>query len=231
MKKFYMVLDTETVMIDKKQIAFDIGYSIINSRGFTEKSVNIIVADIFYYYKQSFIHDSYPGQNIQAKTKEYNAMIQNNLISVMTFRDFIDTFSADIKKYKIDAPAAYNCTFDCTALSNTAELLNITDNPFRVEITQDGKKTIKTYPFKDLYIPCKDLLKNNKQYIQWVTKYNFITDKGNIKFTAESVYSFLTKNPARVEKHLALSDVVEEAFIYHYLLTKKVKLDKKVTIK
>lgn len=228
-KKYYMTLDTETVLVNGKQLVYDIAYSITDSNGIAEKSVNVLIHEIYIQHPDFFQIDTYDGQNIARKRKEYNDFLMYGTIKVVTFQSFIHEYLKDLEKYNIDAPAAYNCTFDCRSLSDTANFLNISKHPFEIVTTQNGKKVTKQYPFKDLYIPCKDLFLNNKKYIQWAEKYGFISPTGKIKCTAETVYSFLTKNPAHIEKHKALSDVVEESFIYFYLRKKKVVIDKKTT--
>lgn len=219
-----MVLDTETVLINGIQAVYDIAYAITDNSGIAVKSVNVLIYEIYNGYNKAFQHDAYDGQNIKARRKQYNKMLESGTISIMTFNDFISEFNTDMERYKIDKPAAYNCTFDCNALSKTAELLNIMNHPFKISI--DGKT--KEYPMGDLYIPCKTLLQNDKKYAKWCEKYGFITPKGKIKYTAESVYAYLTKNPGHIEKHYALSDVTEESFIYTFLRRKKIKIDKKV---
>ena len=234
MKKFfYMTVDTETVQNGKMNLVYDIAYTIHNSKGIIEKSVNVLIKEVFTYHNELFEIDTFKGQNIKTKRAEYDKMVNNGKIKIVSFLEFIEIYNADIKKFNIDAPAAYNCTFDCVALNNTADFIGIFNHPFKIitKTEENSKKIQKYYPFKDLYSPFKEYFKNNDNYKKWCISNDFLTPKNAIKFTAESAYSYLTKNPCHFEKHLALSDTIEEAFIYHFLNSKKIQIDKKVTKK
>ena len=52
-----------------------------------------------------------------------------------------------------------------------------------------------------------------------------MTEKGNIKTDAESVFAYLFNEPSVIESHTALSDAILETKIYQWLLKQEKEQD------
>ena len=63
-----------------------------------------------------------------------------------------------------------------------------------------------------------NILINTKEYYEYCKANNFITEKGNLKKSAEVVYGYITNNPNYIEEHTALEDSKIEATILQVLL-------------
>lgn len=124
--------------------------------------------------------------------------------------DFIEQFNKDIEEYKISQVWAYNCIFDNGAIRRLYDLIPLPE----VE-------------WCDIMSAVSASFLYNKKYVKWCLKNGFVTDKGNIKYSAEVVYAYLTNNVTFCEEHTALADVWIEYEILLKVFKSKKKLEKK----
>ena len=109
----------------------------------------------------------------------------------------------DITEFDIKRIWAYNCNFDRSAIDR---LLN------------ESQRTIinHTITWCDIIPAILHTRLLNRDYIEFCKSNNFLTDKGNIRTKAETVYKYLTNNLNFEERHTGLEDVKIE---YEILLS------------
>lgn len=236
---FLMALDTEFIRTEEGSMVYDIGYVVIDKttgevvyrRGFIiTDTINLFKKEIYcnkYRYKKAFLPCYYK------KNKRYYK--NNNDYSKVSFKEAINDITNTMKKFNIDFFGAYNCYVDINALIDTSNYFNVSI-PFKKTVIKEiPKRTNKDvyiqYDAFDIYKPSIEILLKRADYIHFATEAGLLTDKNNIKTSAEAVYAYLIKDKKHKEKHNGLSDAIEEAYITHWLTTQNIQFEKKVSKK
>lgn len=192
-----LVFDTEALDLNNRYV-YNLGYVIMNEEGkilverdFTIKQVydNAIAMATTYYSKKRPLYTS----KMKGRTthKKYWGIACQQMIR-------------DIKNYQVKEAYAYNSGYDVGAFQlmvNTFKNINPLNK-------------VKVVDIMDLL----NILINTKEYYEYCKANNFITEKGNLKKSAEVVYGYITNNPNYIEEHTALEDSKIEATILQVLL-------------
>lgn len=192
-----LVFDTEALDLNNKYI-YNLGYVIMNEEGkilverdYAIKQVydnSIAMATAFYSKKRPLYTSKMKGRKTQ---KKYWGMACQQMIR-------------DIKKYQVEEAYAYNSSYDVGAFQLMVKTFkNI--NPLN---------QVKVVDIMDLL----NILINTREYYEYCKTNNFITQKGNLKKSAEVVYGYIINNPNYIEEHTALEDSKIEATILQVLL-------------
>lgn len=236
---FLMALDTEFIRTEEGSMIYDIGYVVIDKttgevvyrRGFViTDTINLFKKEIYcnkYRYKNAFLPCFYK------KNKRYYK--NNQDYSRVSFKEAINDITNTMKKFNIDFFGAYNCHVDINALIETGKYFNVSI-PFKKAVIKEipkrtNKNVYTQYDAFDIYKPSAEILLKRSDYIQFAIEAGFLTDKNNIKASAEAVYAYLIKDKKHKEKHNGLSDAIEEAYITHWLTTQDIQFTKKVSKK
>lgn len=204
-KKYYMVLDTETVA--DARVPYDVAWILVDRQGQIVERFNGLVAEImqnetlrylikrdsFSKHKAAFYLDSEPAQ-------------------IMPFEDIQWYTAQTIEKFDA-VVVAYNAGFDVKVLNDYAKVL--TGEQF---FSEDDEVW-------DLWNMALNTICDSSNYVRWCIQSGFITEKGNISCSAESVYSYLVQNADFEEDHTALSDCEIEAKILQAVFDRKKKLE------
>lgn len=116
----------------------------------------------------------------------------------LTIEQVLYLLNSTIAKYGISEIWAYNCTFD------------------KSEITSLIGEDIDKYPYltnvewKDIWTAVVMTRCLTKKYVRFCRKNGFVTDKGNIKTSAEVVYAYLTNDEYFEEEHTGCADCLIE---------------------
>ena len=131
-----------------------------------------------------------------------------------TIEKVLGTLENVITRHKISEIWAYNCSFDKSGITKLLEgNENICPNLCKVTWLDIWSAIVLTR--------CC-----TKKYVKYCRKNDFVTDKGNIKTSAEAVFGFISKNPDFDEKHTGLQDVLIEAEILNQCFRKHKKMNK-----
>jgi DNA polymerase III epsilon subunit-like protein len=112
---------------------------------------------------------------------------------------------ADFEHYGVTTILAYNASFD-----------------IRV-IAKDGIALDEKFEILDLWSLASQTI-CNQAFIKWAVKNDKMTEKGNIKTSAETVYQYISGITDFEEEHTALSDCYIELEIWRSIQRKKVKI-------
>jgi DNA polymerase III epsilon subunit-like protein len=204
-KKYYMVLDTETVV--DARVPYDVAWVVVDRKGKVHSRFNGLVAEILHNETLRYLvrKDSF------AKRKA-SFYLDDEPAQIMPFRTIAQTALQTIRYYDAIV-VAYNAAFDVKVLDNYSQVLR--DMPFFDPATE----------IWDLSNMALNTICDSSNYVRWCIDSGFITEKGNISCSAEAVYSYLTENATFEEDHTALSDCEIEAKILQAVFDRKQKLE------
>lgn len=218
MKKF-IVLDVETSK-GKGASVYDLGYIITDSRGKIYEKQSLFILDTAMMKKDNSlelteeIKKSHYAQKVQ---KYYLDGIMVNYWQAVTFSEAFERFNKSIETYKIKRVYAYNMAFDFRHLNNTCnELLHCDFFPDNVEI-------------KCIWAYATNTICNNRNYFKWCEENNKVSNKGNVKTNAETVYGYIKNIPMFEEKHTGLEDCYIELEILLACKKKRTKEESTVS--
>lgn len=103
--------------------------------------------------------------------------------------DFIETFEKDLRDFYVKEIYAYNCAFDKSSIRNLY-----------------GNRPMPKVEWCDIWSCVVHSRCLTKKYVKFCLKNGFVTEKGNIKTSAEVAYAYKTKNISFVEEHTGLAD-------------------------
>lgn len=213
MKKYYLVLDTETCGSLETPLPYDIGFLVADRLGNVYEKHSYVCADIFCdlteevktaYYAEKipmYWDDLKSGKRI-LKTA-YN--IRKSILDVM-------------KRYKINEVVAYNADFDKRAMNNLVRWT--TKSKFRY-----------FFPYGTKYIciwnMCCQTILNSRNYFKFATENGLINENsGNVQTNAEACYKYVTRMCDFEESHTALEDCEIEVALFAKCLATKKKINR-----
>lgn len=200
------VFDTETISTTEKVFCYNVGYVIsdTDSHAVLEKR-DFVVEQIWHnteLFETAYYADKKPIY-IKAMRKREAIMNKWGYIMGQMIRDF--------KAYNVQYAYAFNSPFDDRVFSFNCNWFH-TRNPF------------DNVPIFDILGPVSKVITNTLEYKQYCEKHQFLTDAGNYKGTAETVYRFIQDDETFVEDHTALSDSEIETEILLYCLDRGCEL-------
>lgn len=189
---YSMVIDTETIDLQKRFI-YDIGYKVVNDKMNVVEQKHFIIKQVF--DNKELFNTAY----YREKRKRYVSLLKGRKAERVYFGYATQTIIRTLKKYGITKIYAYNTSFDKGAFQYTCDFYKV------------------IYPFEFCeFIDIMQLAKpiyNGLEYQAFAIKNGFITEKSNLKKSAEKVFAFLTNNPKYEEEHISIPDCAIELYI------------------
>lgn len=207
---YKMVLDCETAPLDRTSTkvepsnmwAYDLGWVITDKRGHVYKTRSFVIADIFLHEKEAMTSAYYAS-----KIPQYWLDIVEGRRTLAKFYNVRQAMLDDLKEYGITEVYAHNMRFDHGALNNTQRWLS--------------KSKYRYFFPRDLLV-C-DTLKMARQVVGKMPSYRsfcesngYLTKRGQMRFTAEILYRFISGNNEFEEEHKGLDDCLIEKEILAY---------------
>lgn len=204
-RKFYMVLDTETVA--DARVPYDVAWIIVDREGNVYERFNGLSAEVLQNETLRYLvkRDSFAKRKADFYLEGAPADIIPFENILMTAQYHIDVYDAVV--------VAYNAAFDVKVLNDYANAL------FGVPFFTPETK------IWDLWNMALNTICDSRNYVRWCIDAGMITEKGNISCSAEAVYSYLTTNAIFEEEHTALADCEIEAQILQAVFDRKQKLE------
>lgn len=206
-KDIIAVCDTETIGLPPENHIYDFGYVIQDRRGNVLFESSHLVEEIItdpkkmsgaYYTGRVFSH--------------YLPLVDAGMIDIRPFSYIKQEFLDMCSTYGVTVFSAYNLGFDVRALSATNKIL-------------DNGKFLNYIPkMLDIWQFACEVLLNRPTYKNMAKQYNWLSEAGNIRTTAETAYRYITHNPEMVEAHTALCDARIEGEILHKCFQQKKKI-------
>lgn len=195
MRKIFAVLDIET--LTDARLAFDIAWVLYDSKGNELERSNFLVGEIVDtpFAKILIQRDSF----MKNKSQFY---MNNNSFDVANLDVISDYFNGLAEAYNAQlVMCAYNAKFDYTVLNDNMQAY------YGCDFFSDGVEIV------DIMTMALATICDTNKYVRWCQLNNMVTEKGNIRTNAETVYAYLTRDTDFVEAHHALQDCEIEAEI------------------
>ena len=191
-----IVLDTETTNTIDDPFCYDIGWAVVDpDTGEIEKTESYVVAEIF--LDSSLMHEAYFAEKIPQYWDEIKSG-DRKLARLNTIRK---SLKADCDAYGISEIYAHNARFDYRSCSLTQRWLTSSKYryffPYGVEICDTLKMA-------------REALGADETYRAFCEENEYKTSRGQLRFTAEIIYRFLTGQNDFCEAHTGLEDVLIE---------------------
>ena len=215
---YRMVLDTETCPLDRElqevkpsnMWAYDIGWAIVDKRGKVYKTASFINADIFLGERQ-LMKSAYYAEKIP----KYWEQIKNGERVLTSWYNIHMALLEDINTFRVKEVYAHNMRFDYGTLTNTQRW--ITKSKYRYFFP-------KGIQICDTLKMARDVIGHMPTYRYFCEDNDYLTKNGRLKFTAEILYRFITKDNDFTESHTGLEDVLIEKEILAYCFKQHKKM-------
>lgn len=203
-KKYYLVLDTETVA--DARVPYDVAWVIVDRNGQVYERFNELVSEVLQNETLRYLirKDSF-------SKRKASFYLDNNFTDIMPFADIQAITEGYINQYN-PVVVAYNAAFDIKVLNDYSNV--IIGTPFFADDVEVW----------DLWNMALNTVCDSSNYVRWCIDSGFITEKGNISCSAEAVFSYLSQERDFEEDHTALSDCEIEAKILQAVFDRKKKL-------
>ena len=218
--KYRIVIDTETCPVDTEfegvspynMWVYDAAWAVVDKRGSVYKTRSFVVDEIF-NHETELMQSAYYAKKIP----QYKEEITQGLRIVTSFYEIRQALLEDIAEFEVTEIYAHNMRFDYGTLNNTQRWL--TKSKFRY-----------FFPYG---MEICDTLKMSRQVIGKMPTYRkfceengYLTKNGQLRFTAEILFRFISKNNDFVESHTGLEDVMIEKEILAYCFKQHKKMER-----
>lgn len=198
MRKIFAVLDIET--ITDARLAFDIAWILYDSKGNELERSNFLVGEVMDTPFASILirRDSFMKNkaNFYMDGIAFNSFAIANLDFISSyFNSLADAYNAQL------VMCAYNAKFDYSVLNDNMQAY------YGRDFFDDNVEVV------DIMTMALATICDTNKYVRWCQLNNMVTEKGNVKTNAETVYAYLTRDNDFVEAHHALQDCEIEADI------------------
>lgn len=217
-----IMLDTETANthstdagLDMSDVLpYDIGFAVIDSHGRVYEKFSFVNSDIF-YHEAELMKSAYYAKKIP----QYLNDILNGDREVANTYEIRKALVDKINEYDCKFICAHNARFDCRALNNIQRWTTKSKYRYFLPFGIEWWDTLKM---------ARSVLGAMPTYRKFCEENNYITKNSQLRFTAEIIYRYISKNNDFVESHTGLEDVEIEAQILAYCVRQHKKMDKKL---
>lgn len=198
MRKVWIVIDVETV--SDARLILDVAWLVCDSKGNVLESFNACVKEIFDapYGRYLVSKDGFTSRKLNngmRKSQWYLDSIDNGEMCVMPFKEIKKAYHAIGKKYNAKPVfCAYNADFDIRNLNANAMVYGCGSflNPDDLTL--------------DIWHVALDTICNSNKYAKWCIEHDYVSIKGNVKSSCETVARYMINDDSFEERHTALSD-------------------------
>ena len=210
-KHKYLLIDTETANGLDDPLCYNFAGAVIDRYGNVYETGNFINADVF-FDKPELMQTAYYA----AKIPEYLEQIKRGEIQIKSWFEIKNWVWEICAKYGIKAVIAHNARFDYLSCTKTQRFETCSKYRYFFPYGMEICDTLK--------MSC-DVIGKMPTYKKFCEENGYITKNGQLRFTAEILYRFITKDNEFVENHTGLEDVMieKEIMAYCYRQHKKMR--------
>ena len=205
-----IMIDTETTNSIDDPLCYDIGYQIFSLAEGVLVERSFVNADVF--YRADLMKDAYFAEKIPQYLEELNEGTRK----AKFWKTIKQIVRADCEKYEVKIACAHNAMFDNRALNTTQRYITSSQYRYFLPYGVEWWDTLKM---------ARKTLKENDDYRNFCETNSYLTENGQLRFTAEVIYRWLVNNVDFEECHTGLEDVKIEREIFEYLLTHNAEID------
>lgn len=218
---YKLVIDTETCPLvpsakvePSNMFVYDIGWAVVDKRGKVYATRSFVNMDIF-LGESELMKSAYYANKIP----NYYADLENGTRKLASFYMIRQYLFEDMKKYNITQVYAHNMRFDYGVLVNTMRWLTKSKYryffPYGVEICDTLKMA-------------RDVVGKMPTYRRFCEENGYLTSRNQLRYTAEVLYRFITRDTEFTESHTGLEDVMIEKEILAYCYRQHKKMRRKL---
>jgi len=216
--KYRIVIDTETCPMDKdliqvmpsNMLVYDIGWAVVDKRGNVYRTRSYVNADV-YLGETTLMRSAYYAD----KLPQYERDIAEGSRTLATMFTIKKKLQKDMEEYGITEVYAHNMRFDYGSLNNTQRY--ITKSRYRYFFPY-GTEICDTLKM------ARDVIGKMPTYKRFCTENGYLTKRGQLRFTAEILYRFISGKNDFAESHTGLEDVMIEKEILAYCFRQHKKM-------
>lgn len=205
-----MIIDTETCGTLQAPLVYDIGLTVLDSRGAVCFEYRAIVDEVYYGMSER-MESAYYADKLPA----YNKAIASGELQVLSLASIRRDLYHIVKQYNVIDVWAFNAYYDRKALRNTVLTIS---NGLQSRMLPYG------IVWRDLWRYACETALQSRNFYRYVIENDAYTPKGWPRTNAETVYRYLTGDNSFIEAHTALEDARLEAWILSKLLKRKGKI-------
>lgn len=213
-KNYIVVLDTETANDLDNPLVYDIGWAIIDKYGNVYRTRSFVNREIFFLEKD-LMDSSYYAEKLPI----YYKRIANGETKVANWQTIKKILWEDMAEFETNIVSAHNARFDYKATATTQRWL--TKSAYRYFFPK-GTEVWDTLKM------ARDVIGKMPTYRKWCEVNDYICRNGQLKFTAEVLYRFISGQEEFDEEHTGLADVLIEKDILAYCYRQHKPMRKKL---
>lgn len=196
---YAIMLDTETANDIESPMMYDCGFAVIDlESGNIIERHSYVIAEI--YLDKEFMSTAYYADKIP----QYEMDLKNGTRKMVRLATCKRILANTARKYNVQYLVAHNARFDYRSTNGTQRYM--TSSKYRYFIPY-GIKVVDTLKM------ARNKYKKDENYGEFCYNNNFLTARGQRRYTAEILYRFLTNNLDFKESHTGLEDAEIEAQI------------------
>lgn len=222
-RTYILMCDTETANtftdecgnLDVTNVfCYDIGWQVIDKHGNVYEKRSFVNSDIF-YHEAELMKSAYYANKIPL----YLEAIREGRAKVANTYEIRQQMLKDFKDYEIKIFCAHNSRFDYNALNTTERWTTKSKYRYFLPYGIEVWDTLKM---------ARDIMKNKPTYRKFCEDNNYLTKSGQLRYTAEILYRFISRNNNFIEEHRGLEDVEIETQILAYLFRQHKSMRKRL---
>lgn len=197
------MIDTETTNDIDCPIVYDVGYQIFTLADGLLCERSFVNADVF--FDDDLMRSAYFAEKIPM----YLAEIEAGKRIVKSWASIKKQIAIDCKRFNVKIACAHNALFDNRALNTTQRYITTSKYRYFLPYGVEWWDTLKM---------ARKVLKNDENYGEFCYSHDYLTKKGQRRYTAEIIYQWLKNDETFTESHTGLEDVKIEREIFEYLI-------------
>lgn len=214
-KEMCLVVDVETCGGFDSPKVYDLGIAVVvRATGQIVESHSLIIGEVFFGMTRAMNSAYYAD-----KLPQYRHGIYTETFRVVNLWTAWRVVRDLIRKYRVKRVYAYNARFDCNALDYTIDKVS------EGRYTHFFPRSVKVCCI--WHMACQTIL-SQPTYRKFATANGMVSDKGNLRTSAECAYAYITGTPCYVEPHTGIEDVKIEVAILNKILRQKKRVRENV---
>lgn len=205
-----IMIDTETTNDIDCPIVYDVGYQIFTLVDGILCEKSFLNADVF------CDHELMKTAFFAEKIPQYWEDIKAHKRSLCSWYMIKKIIEQDYKEYDVKIACAHNALFDNRALNTTQRYITTSKYRYFLPYGVEWWDTLKM---------ARKILKSDENYGEFCYSHDYLTKKGQRRYTAEIIYQWLKNDESFTESHTGLEDVKIEREIFEYLIRAEKEID------
>lgn len=203
-RRLYAIIDTETANGLNCPLMYNIAVMIIDCMGNVYAKLNFIINDVF-FSMDDLMQSAYYAHKIP----QYMEQLERGEIEAVSMAEASARIHKLISDYNVKIWMAHNARFDNKSMNTTERYLTKSKYRYFLPYGMTAYDTMKM---------AQDVIATKPSYRKFCEENGFMTKHKTPRpqVKAETIYRFITNDPAFIEEHKAFEDIDIERQIFAY---------------